>query len=132
MAASGFFRKTTPERRKRMPRQSIFDMKFSNVFPLLIQKAERKNRTRAEVYEVTSWLTGYTAKQIDAALGSEITYGSFFIDAPAYNSRSGLIRGKICGIQVETIDDPLMKKIRQLDKLVDELAKGKAMEKILR
>ena len=115
-----------------MPRQSIFDMKFSNVFPLLIQKAERKNRTRAEVYEVTSWLTGYTAKQIDAALGSEITYGSFFIDAPAYNPRSGLINGKICGVQVETIDDPLMKKIRQLDKLVDELAKGKAMEKIFR
>ena len=115
-----------------MPRQSIFDMKFSNVFPLLIQKAERKNRTRAEVYEVTSWLTGYTAKQIDAALGSEITYGSFFIDAPAYNPRSRLIRGKICGVQVETIEDPLMKKIRQLDKLVDELAKGKAMEKILR
>ena len=97
-----------------MPRQSIFDMKFANVFPLLIQKAERKNRTRAEVYEVTAWLTGYTPEQIDAALGSEITYGSFFID------------------QVETIDDPLMKKIRQLDKLVDELAKGKAMEKILR
>ena len=115
-----------------MPRQSIFDMKFAKVFPLLIQKAERKNRTRAEVYEVTAWLTGYTAKQIDAALGSEITYGSFFIDAPAYNSRSGLINGKICGVQVETIEDPLMKKIRQLDKLVDELAKGKAMEKILR
>ena len=121
-----------PERRDHMPRQSIFDMKFSNVFPLLIQKAERKNRTRAEVYEVTSWLTGYTAKQIDAALGSEITYGSFFIDAPAYNPRSGLIKGKICGVQVETIEDPLMKKIRQLDKIVDELAKGKAMEKILR
>ena len=132
MAASGFFRKTAPERRKQMPRQSIFDMKFANVFPLLIQKAERKNRTRAEVYEVTAWLTGYTPEQIDASLGSEITYGSFFIDAPAYNPRSGLIRGKICGIQVETIDDPLMKKIRQLDKLVDELAKGKAMEKILR
>ena len=88
-----------------MPRQSIFDMKFSNVFPLLIQKAERKSRTRAEVYEVTAWLTGYTSEQIDAALGSEITYGTFFT---------------------------LMKKIRQLDKLVDELAKGKTMEKILR
>ena len=104
-----------------MPRQSIFDMKFSNVFPLLIQKAERKNRTRDEVYEVTAWLTGYTPEQIDAALGSEISYGTFFTDAPAYNP-----------VQVETIDDPLMKKIRQLDKLVDELAKGKTMEKILR
>lgn len=115
-----------------MPRQSIFDMKFSNVFPLLIQKAERKSRTRAEVYKVTAWLTGYTSEQIDAALGSEITYGTFFADAPAYNPRAGLIQGKICGVQVETIDDPLMKKIRQLDKLVDELAKGKTMEKILR
>ena len=109
-----------------MPRQSIFDMKFSNVFPLLIQKAERKSRTRAEVYEVTAWLTGYTSEQIDAALGSEITYGTFFTDAPSYNPRAGLIKGKICGVQA------LMKKIRQLDKLVDELAKGKTMEKILR
>ena len=128
----GMVRKTTLERRKQMPRQSIFDMKFANVFPLLIQKAERKNRTRAEVYEVTAWLTGYTPEQIDAALGSEITYGTFFIDAPAYNPRSGLIKGKICGVQVETINDPLMKKIRQLDKLVDELAKGRPMEKIKR
>ena len=94
-----------------MPRQSIFDMKFSNVFRLLIQKAERKNRTRAEVYEVTAWLTGYTPEQIDAALGSEITYGTFFTDAPAYNPRAGLIQGKICGVQVETIDDPFIKKI---------------------
>ena len=115
-----------------MPQQSVFDMRFSRVFPLLIQKAERKNRTRAEVYEVTAWLTGYTSEQIDDALCSEITYGTFFIDAPAYNPRSRLIKGKICGVQVETIDDPLMKKIRQLDKLVDELAKGKAMDKILR
>ena len=67
-----------------MPRQSIFDMKFSSVFPLLIQKAERKNRIRAEVYEVTAWLTGYTPEQIDAALDSETTYGTFFTDAPAY------------------------------------------------
>ena len=129
---SSFFRKTTSERRNHMPRQSIFDMKFSNVFPLLIQKAERKNRTRDEVYEVTAWLTGYTPEQIGAALGSEISYGTFFTDAPSYNPRAGLIKGKICGVQVETIDDPLMKKIRQLDKLVDELAKGKTMEKILR
>ena len=129
---SSFFRKTTSERRNHMPRQSIFDMKFSNVFPLLIQKAERKSRTRAEVYEVTTWLTGYTPEQIGAALGSEISYGTSFTDAPSYNPRAGLIKGKICGVQVETIDDPLMKKIRQLDKLVDELAKGKTMEKILR
>ena len=115
-----------------MPRQSIFDMKFSNVYSLLIQKAERKNRTRSEVYEVTSWLTGYTAEQIDAFLVSNITYGDFLSNSPAYNPRSDLISGKVCGVQVETIDDPLMKKVRQLDKLVDELAKGKAIEKVMR
>ena len=115
-----------------MPRQLIFDMKFSNVYPLLIQKAERKNRTRSEVYEVTSWLTGYTAEQIDAFLVSNITYGDFLSNSPAYNPRSDLISGKVCGVQVETIDDPLMKKVRQLDKLVDELAKGKAIEKVMR
>ena len=115
-----------------MKRQSIFDMKFSDVYPLLIQKAERKNRTRSDVYEVTSWLTGYTAEQIDAFLVSDITYGSFLSNSPDYNPRSDLISGKVCGVQVETIEDPLMKKIRQLDKLVDELAKGKAMEKVMR
>ncbi len=115
-----------------MPRQAISDMKFSKVYPMLIQKAERKNRTCSEVYEVTAWLTGYEPEQIDATLNSEITYGAFFCNAPAYNSRAEFITGKICGIQVETIEDPLMKKIRQLDKLVDELAKGKPMEKILR
>ena len=115
-----------------MARQSIFDMRFQNVFSALIAKAERKGRTREEVYEVTAWLTGYTAEQIDAVMNSDITYGSFFSDAPAYNQRASLITGKICGIQVETIEDPLMKKIRQLDKLVDELARGKSMEHILR
>lgn len=115
-----------------MPGQSIFDMQFSKVFPMLVMKAEKKNRTRAEVYEVTEWLTGWTAEQIDAALASDMTYGMFFTEAPAYNSRAELITGKICGVQVESIGDPLMKKIRQLDKLVDELAKGKPMEKVLR
>ena len=115
-----------------MPRRSVFEMKMSDVYPLLIRKAERKGRTRAEVDEVTSWLTGYTSDQINTALGSEITYGEFFDGAPGYNPRAGLITGKICGITVETIEDPLMKKIRQLDKLVDELAKGRPMEKILR
>lgn len=115
-----------------MARQSIFDMRFQNVYSALIQKAERKGRTKEEVYEVACWLTGYSAEQIDAAMGTDITYGSFFSDAPAYNPRSDLITGKICGIQIETIEDPLMKKIRQLDKLVDELARGKPMERILR
>ena len=115
-----------------MPRKTIFEMNVSEVYPLLVQKAERKGRSKAEVDQVTAWLTGYSAEQIDAAMNSDITYGSFFSDTPAYNHRSALITGKICGIQVETIEDPLMKKIRQLDKLVDELAKGKLMEHILR
>ena len=115
-----------------MPRKTIFEMKVSEVYPLLVQKAERKGRSKAEVDQVTAWLTGYSTEQIDAAMNSDITYGEFFSDTPAYNQRAALITGKICGIQIETIEDPLMKKIRQLDKLVDELAKGKPMESILR
>ena len=115
-----------------MPRKTVFEMSFADVYSALIRKAERKGRTRAEVDEAASWLTGYALEQIDASLASEITYGAFLADAPAYNPRSELIRGKVCGIQVETIEDPLMKRVRQLDKLVDELAGGKAMEKVLR
>ena len=115
-----------------MPRQSIFDMPFSRVYPLLIQKAEKKGRTRFEVHEVTAWLTGYTPEQLEEFLLSDITYGAFLSEAPDYNPRADRITGKICGVQVETIEDPLMKKVRQLDKLVDELAKGKAMDKVLR
>ena len=111
-----------------MPRKSIFDMKLSQVYPLLIAKAERKGRTKAEVDAVTQWLTGYDMSAVDP----DVTYAAFFRDAPAYNPRAELITGTVCGIRVETVEDPLMKKIRQLDKLVDELAKGKPMEKILR
>ena len=111
-----------------MPRQSVFDMKVSKVYPLLVAKAEKKGRTKAEVDEVTSWLTGYDMESANL----DVSYAEFFNNAPAYNPRAELITGKTCGIQVETIEDPLMKKIRQLDKLVDELAKGKPMEKILR
>ena len=115
-----------------MARRSVFDMKFSDVYPLLIQKAERKGRTRSEVSEVTSWLSGYSKEEIEAMLSSDISYGQFLSDFPAYNPRSELITGKICGVQVETIEDPLTRRMRQLDKLVDELAKGRAMEKVLR
>ena len=115
-----------------MARRSVFDMRFQDIYSALIQKAERKGRTIEEVEEVTAWLTGYSTEQIDAAMNSDITYGEFFSDTPAYNQRAALITGKICGIHIETIEDPLMKKIRQLDKLVDELAKGKPMESILR
>ena len=111
-----------------MPRQSVFDMKVSAVYPLLVQKAERKGRTRAEVDEVTAWLTGYDM----GSANLDITYREFFENAPAMNPRAELITGTVCGIRVEEIEDPLMKKIRWLDKLVDELAKGKPMEKILR
>ena len=115
-----------------MAAKTVFEMPFASVYTALIRKAERKSRTRAEVEEVTSWLTGYTLDQIDASLASEITYGAFLLGSPAYNPRSELITGKVCGIRVETIEDPLMKRVRQLDKLVDELAKGRPMEKVLR
>ena len=115
-----------------MPRKTVFEMSFASVYSALIQKAERKGRTRAEVDEVTSWLTGYSLEEIDRSLSSEITYGAFLSGAPAYNPRSELITGKVCGVRVETIEDPLMKRVRQLDKLVDELAKGKPIEKVLR
>ena len=111
-----------------MPRQSIFDMQFSKVYPLLVQKAERKGRSRGEVDVVIAWLTGYDMTSAD--LG--VTCREFFDGAPAWNPRAEMITGKVCGVQVETIEDALMKKIRQLDKLVDELAKGWPMEKILR
>ena len=111
-----------------MPRKSIFDMKFNEVYPLLVQKAERKGRTRADVDAVTNWLTGYDMARFDA----DITCREFFEGAPAYNPRSELITGSVCGVRVETIADPVMKRIRQLDKLVDELAKGWPLEKIMR
>ena len=115
-----------------MDNEKVFAMSFAKVYPMLIAKAERKGRTREDVLEVTSWLTGYTHEQIEALLKSDINYGDFFRKAPALNPNRKLIKGSICGIKVELIEDPLMQNIRYLDKLVDELAKGKAMEKILR
>ena len=111
-----------------MPRQSVFDMKVSKVYPLLVQKAERKGRTKDEVDQVTAWLTGYDMKTADL----DVSYAEFFENAPATNPRASLITGTVCGVKVQEIDDPLMQKIRWLDKLVDELSKGKPMEKILR
>ena len=115
-----------------MDNEKVFAMSFAKVYPMLIAKAERKGRTRAEVLEVTAWLTGYTYEQIEAQLESNLSYGDFFRQAPALNPNRLLIKGSICGIKVELIEDPLMQNIRYLDKLVDELAKGKAIEKILR
>ncbi|MBQ7184176.1 MAG: DUF2200 domain-containing protein [Clostridia bacterium] len=115
-----------------MPGQNIFDMAFTKVYPLLIAKAGKKGRTREEVFLVTSWLTGYSDDEIAAALESGISYGAFFSNAPAWSPRADLITGKVCGVQVEAVADPLMKRVRQLDKLVDELAKGRPMEKVIR
>ena len=115
-----------------MKNEAVFAMKFAKVFPLLITKAERKGRTREEVYEITTWLTGYTSDELDCFLDSDLSYGDFFKNAPAPNENRRLIKGSICGVKVETIEDPLMQELRYLDKLVDELAKGKTMDKILR
>ena len=115
-----------------MSNEKIYNMAFAKVFPLLIAKAEKKGRTRAEVLEVTSWLTGYTTDDIESAPATDLTYGEFFRNAPGLNPNRTLITGVVCGVRVETIEEPLMREIRYLDKLVDELAKGKPMEKILR
>lgn len=111
-----------------MPRQSIFDMKLSKIYPLLVAKAEKKGRTKTEVDEIITWLTGYDMSAVDM----EMPYGEFLSSAPAWNPRSELITGTVCGIRVEEIEDSMTKKMRQLDKLVDELAKGKPMEKVLK
>jgi hypothetical protein len=110
----------------------VFGMKFANIYPLYVEKAERKNRTKEEVDQVICWLTGYNR----AGLQQQIKHGNdlatFFAQAPAIHPNTSLIKGVVCGVRVEEIEDPLMQKIRYLDKLIDELAKGKAMEKILR
>lgn len=115
-----------------MDNEKVFAMQFAKVYPMLIAKAERMGRTKDEVYEVTCWLTGYTSADLDRFLEVSIPYGDFFRNAPQPNENRRLIKGSICGIKVETIEDPLMQEIRYLDKLVDELAKGKPMVKILR
>ncbi len=115
-----------------MTNEKIFSMPFAMVYPMLIAKAERKGRTCAEAHAVTAWLTGYTAEQIEIFLQSDISYGDFFRNSPAPNPCRRLIKGCVCGVKVELVEDPLMHEIRYLDKLVDELAKGRAMDKILR
>ena len=115
-----------------MGNERIYNMLFSKVYPMLIAKAEKKGRTRAEVDEITSWLTGYTSEQIEAFLSTDLTYGDFFRNAPNPNPKRTLITGVVCGVRVENVEEDLMREMRYLDKLVDELAKGKAIEKILR
>lgn len=107
-------------------------MSFARVYPLYLEKAEKKGRTKAEVDEIVRWLTGYSQAELEAQIENGADLESFFAEAPAPNPSRALIKGVICGVRVEEIEDPLMREIRYLDKLIDELARGKAMEKILR
>ena len=115
-----------------MPRTDVTQMPFARLYPLLVDKAGRKGRTRAEVDRVTAWLTGYSPEDIARLEQSDISYGDFFRSAPAMNPNRVRITGRVCGVRVEEIEDPLMREIRYLDKLVDELARGKPLEQILR
>ncbi|MBC2250631.1 DUF2200 domain-containing protein [Listeria sp. FSL L7-0123] len=115
-----------------MKKPRIYTMSFASVYPLYIQKAEKKDRTKEEVDEIIFWLTGYDQASLQQAIDEEIDFETFFNQAPKMNPNASLITGVICGYRVEEIEDKLMQQIRYLDKLVDELAKGKKMEKILR
>lgn len=112
--------------------QRVFTMAFARVYPLYVQKAEKKARTQAEVGEVILWLTGYTPAGLTRAIETNVDFQTFFADAPHLNANASLVTGVVCGVRVEGIADPLMQKIRILDKLVDELARGKKMASILR
>jgi len=110
----------------------IYTMSFASVYPHYVAKAERKGRTQAEVDEIIGWLTGYSASELQSVLAAGIDVRTFFVQAPAMNPARSLITGVICGVRVEEIEEPVMREIRYLDKLIDELAKGKTMQKILR
>lgn len=110
----------------------VFNLPFADVYPCYVAKAERKHRTRQDVDRIILWLTGYTPAGLQEHLAVKTTCGDFLGKAPAYHPHNHLITGVVCGVRVENVDDPLMKRVRQLDKLIDELAKGKALEKILR
>ena len=115
-----------------MAKHKIYTMSFAKVYPHYIAKAEKKGRTKAEVDEIIRWLTGYSQEALEEILANETDFETFFAEAPQLNPSRRLIKGVICGVRVEEIEEPTMQEIRYLDKLVDELAKGKAMEKILR
>ena len=115
-----------------MTKHHVLAIKFAKVYPLYVQKAERKNRTKEEVDQIICWLTGYNQAGLQRQIEQENDLETFFAQAPVIHPNSALIKGVVCGVRVEEIEDPLMKKIRYLDKLIDELAKGKTMEKILR
>jgi hypothetical protein len=115
-----------------MARHRIFAMPFARVYPEYVQKAERKSRTKAEVDQIICWLTGYDQAGLEQQIEQKNDLETFFAQAPALHPNVVLIKGVVCGVRIEEIEDPLMKKLRYLDKLIDELAKGKAMAKILR
>ncbi len=115
-----------------MPKHKIYSMSVASVYPHYITKAEKKGRTKAEVDEITRWLTGYSQEELETQLENKTDFETFFAEAPQLNPSRTLIKGVICGVRVEDIEEPTMQEIRYLDKLIDELAKGKAMEKILR
>ena len=115
-----------------MTKHRIYSISFASVYPHYVAKAEKKGRSKAEVDEIIRWLTGYTQKKLDAQIEKRTNFEDCFADAPKLNPSRSLIKGVICGVRVEEIEDPLMREARYLDKLIDELAKGKAMEKILR
>lgn len=115
-----------------MTNNKIYTMSVASVYPFYIAKAERKGRTKAEVDEVIRWLTGYTQDELKTQLEKQTDFETFFAEAPQLNPSRNLIKGIVCGVRVEDIKEPTMQAIRYLDKLIDELAKGKAMEKILR
>ncbi len=112
--------------------ERVFNMSFAGVYPHYVAKVESKGRTKDELHEVIRWLTGYTQKGLEKVIEKKTTFREFFEKAPKLNPNAALIKGVVCGVRVEDIEDPLMQKLRWLDKLVDELAKGKKMEKILR
>jgi hypothetical protein len=110
----------------------VFKMPFASVYPLYVQKVEKKGRTKQELDRVITWLTGYGQEQLERQIELGVDFETFFAQAPAFHPNAALIKGVVCGVRVEDVADPLMRQIRQLDKLVDELAKGKTLEKVLR
>ncbi|REJ11086.1 DUF2200 domain-containing protein [Halobacillus trueperi] len=115
-----------------MTKHKIYTMSFASVYPHYVKKAEKKGRTKTEVDEIIRWLTGYNQEELEAHLEKKTDFETFFAEAPELNPSRAMIKGVICGVRVEEIEEPTMQEIRYLDKLIDELAKGKAMEKILR
>ncbi|MDP4090926.1 MAG: DUF2200 domain-containing protein [Bacillota bacterium] len=115
-----------------MAKHNVYKMSVASVYPLLVAKAERKGRTKTEVDEIIRWLTGYSQEGLEGQLEKQTDYETFFAEAPQLNPSRSLIKGVICGVRIEDIEEPTMREIRYLDKLIDELAKGKAMDKILR